>query len=246
LTERPKVQRRYDRMIISMRIPLPLLSYSSQEYSSWAPARYSSLVILGLVGLVLCLVFFLARTLVLSRTYKLNREAEKATVGKSEVKVESEKESDKKVRKWWPRWESFERELPVSLSLSLARFPSTSRSKGVLALSKFPTPPSVDASSQSPPPAGDVANRLRAVGPSFDSPRPAIFEATEPLSMAKAIMSRHTYRRPSFSAPPPRISSSRLLPKPITTTPEQTPFPLSPSTSEQPTVHKQSTGGEMV
>lgn len=161
-------------MIITMRIPLPLLSYSTQDYSSLAPTWYSSLVILGM-GLVLCLIFFLVRTLALSRFSKLNREDEKAVVRKSEVKVESEKESERRARKWWPRWETLERELPVSLSLSLARPPSSSRSKGVLALSKFPSPPPADPSSQSPlPEETGGAHRLRTVGPSFDSPSTSI------------------------------------------------------------------------
>jgi len=229
-------------MIITMRIPLPLLSYSTQD--SWAPAWYSSLVVLAM-GLVLCLIFFLARTLVLSRTSKLNREAEKAAVGKSDVKVENEKGLEKRPLKWWSRWETLERELPVSLSLSLARPHSSSRSKGVLALSKFPSPPPTDPSSQSPPSeeAGG-ANRLKTVGPSFDSPRPAIYEA-EPLSMAKAIMSRHTYRRPSFAAPPSRIPPSRLLPKSLTSAPARPSSPASPPVSKQAPAHE-STGGEMV
>ncbi|KIK68205.1 hypothetical protein GYMLUDRAFT_68086 [Collybiopsis luxurians FD-317 M1] len=43
-------------------------------------------------------------------------------------------------------------------------------------------------------------------GPTFEQPLPAIYQSKEPLSMAKMIMSRHTFRRPNQSQ---RISVPR-------------------------------------
>jgi len=58
-----------------------------------------------------------------------------------------------------------------------------------------------------------------AVRPVIEAPVPAIYENQEPVSMAKMIMSRHTYRRPS---PAPRRSSS------VSTAPQYARRPPSP------------------
>uniref|UniRef100_A0A0W0FBP3 Uncharacterized protein n=1 Tax=Moniliophthora roreri TaxID=221103 RepID=A0A0W0FBP3_MONRR len=65
-------------------------------------------------------------------------------------------------------------------------------------------------------------------GPSFEQPLPAIYQSQEPISMAKMIMSRHTFRRPgqkmprrSASAPPTssRPQSMRMKENPHFTLP---------------------------
>jgi len=68
--------------------------------------------------------------------------------------------------------------------------------------------------------AKQMAQPIRS-GPVFEQPLPAIYQSKEPVSMAKMIMSRHTFRRPSHpsqthsssshrrSASLPPVSSSR-------------------------------------
>ncbi|KAF8188834.1 hypothetical protein K438DRAFT_1833414 [Mycena galopus ATCC 62051] len=54
----------------------------------------------------------------------------------------------------------------------------------------------------------------RAVRPMIEAPLPAIYESETPVSMAKIIMSRHTYRAPPpRRTPPPARPLS--LPRPI-------------------------------
>ncbi|TFK31552.1 hypothetical protein BDQ12DRAFT_729459 [Crucibulum laeve] len=44
-------------------------------------------------------------------------------------------------------------------------------------------------------------------GPAFERPLPALYQTEVPASMAKMIMSRHTFRRPA-SRPPPRSATT--------------------------------------
>ncbi|KAF7762093.1 hypothetical protein Agabi119p4_8686 [Agaricus bisporus var. burnettii] len=50
-----------------------------------------------------------------------------------------------------------------------------------------------------------AAQPWRRTGPAFESPLPAMYQTDVPVSMAKMIMSRHTFRRPA-PRPPPRAS----------------------------------------
>ncbi|KJA22854.1 hypothetical protein HYPSUDRAFT_66817 [Hypholoma sublateritium FD-334 SS-4] len=45
-------------------------------------------------------------------------------------------------------------------------------------------------------------------GPAFEHPLPALYEAGPPVSMAKMIMSRHTFRRPTSRPPPARSANT--------------------------------------
>ncbi|PPQ86968.1 hypothetical protein CVT26_007647, partial [Gymnopilus dilepis] len=56
----------------------------------------------------------------------------------------------------------------------------------------------------SPPPQ---MQQIRRPGPAFDHPLPALYDSREPISMAKMIMSRHTFRRPASRPPPVRNTS---------------------------------------
>jgi len=88
---------------------------------------------------------------------------------------------------------------------------------------------------------------IRRPGPAFDRPLPAVYQSDMPVSMAKMIMSRHTFRRPSSRPPPARPatiqiqvqrrpgspSSTPLLPR---TLPNSIVIPTSSSSSlSQPT-----------
>ncbi|KAF9485547.1 hypothetical protein BDN70DRAFT_890142 [Pholiota conissans] len=48
----------------------------------------------------------------------------------------------------------------------------------------------------------------RSPGPAFDHPLPALYQTGTPVSMAKMIMSRHTFRRPTARPPPVRNSNA--------------------------------------
>ncbi|KAH7883029.1 hypothetical protein F5I97DRAFT_166673 [Phlebopus sp. FC_14] len=55
----------------------------------------------------------------------------------------------------------------------------------------------------------------RRSGPQFQPPPPALYESPVPLSMAKMIMSRHTFRRPNPNRPrrASLVSASRSTPQ---------------------------------
>ncbi|KAF8166157.1 hypothetical protein BJ912DRAFT_247001 [Pholiota molesta] len=48
----------------------------------------------------------------------------------------------------------------------------------------------------------------RSPGPAFDHPLPALYQSGTPVSMAKMIMSRHTFRRPTARPPPVRSANA--------------------------------------
>ncbi|KAE9402720.1 hypothetical protein BT96DRAFT_974132 [Gymnopus androsaceus JB14] len=59
-------------------------------------------------------------------------------------------------------------------------------------------------------------------GPAFEQPLPAIYQSKEPVSMAKMIMSRHTFRRPSHpnQSHTPSSRRSTSLPPPSNSRPQ--------------------------
>jgi len=101
--------------------------------------------------------------------------------------------------------------LPVSLpfTLTLPEKPSPEVGNGVgMGLSRKPMLP--------------IVNWHRRTGPQFQPPPPALYENPVPVSMAKMIMSRHTFRRPNPNRP--RRSSTASASQP--TSPPQTPSRL--------------------
>ncbi|CAA7265237.1 unnamed protein product [Cyclocybe aegerita] len=48
----------------------------------------------------------------------------------------------------------------------------------------------------------------RRPGPAFETPLPALYQSEVPVSMAKMIMSRHTFRRPTSRPPPVRSTNA--------------------------------------
>lgn len=100
--------------------------------------------------------------------------------------------------------------LPVSLPITLtAPLNATTVGRGVGVTAGIPPV-------LSSPPRSSVANHARSqsekpvswhrCGPSFEQPVPAIYQSQEPLSMAKLIMSRHTFRRPTPKPPKRSVS----------------------------------------
>ncbi|KAH7928862.1 hypothetical protein BV22DRAFT_1126221 [Leucogyrophana mollusca] len=62
-------------------------------------------------------------------------------------------------------------------------------------------------------------NWQRRTGPQFQPPLPALYENPVPLSMAKIIMSRHTFRRPNPNRPRRMSSVSNRPPIQVQTQP---------------------------
>ncbi|KAK2460874.1 hypothetical protein APHAL10511_007344 [Amanita phalloides] len=128
----------------------------------------------------------------------------------------------------WFKWES---SLPISFSAprnSVLQGRPTSPATSQL---HIPTPPRTEASQNSSQDQDqDQATQLhrgpswhqaRRAGPAFETPLPAMYQTEVPASMAKIIMSRHTYRRPTprppsrSSSPSPQVQISKRLPSPV-------------------------------
>jgi len=103
------------------------------------------------------------------------------------VVIEGEKKSEKEMQIRTRSWRSFIRawdgvNLPVMLTAPLPPSAVVGRGVGL----------------NGPVLAEKMSQPIRS-GPAFDRPIPAIYQSKEPVSMAKMIMSRHTFRRPSQS-----------------------------------------------
>ncbi|KAF4623223.1 hypothetical protein D9613_001391 [Agrocybe pediades] len=59
----------------------------------------------------------------------------------------------------------------------------------------------------SSPQMQQIQRQTRRQRPSFEQPLPALYESQVPVSMAKMIMSRHTFRRPASRPPPVRATN---------------------------------------
>ncbi|ESK87987.1 hypothetical protein Moror_10834 [Moniliophthora roreri MCA 2997] len=168
-------------------------------------------------SLILC--FFVAVFLILAIRYGLHYRSSRTPVAISGDKEKrtsqgttqlEQKSSSRRLFIWDG--------LPLSLPVTLTAPRNTTVGKGVgvsasvapVSRTSSPPPP------PPPPPRGPinqsqpqpVMSQSRR-GPSFEQPLPAIYQSQEPISMAKMIMSRHTFRRPgqkmprrSASAPP--------------------------------------------
>jgi hypothetical protein len=99
---------------------------------------------------------------------------------------------------WSWKWEGLPLSLPVSLSISEKDCPGVGVGVGVAA--------AIQQQQQLQP--VNMTWQTRRRSPGFEPPLPALYDTQLPISMAKMIMSRHTYRRPSLSRPPPRVVPS--------------------------------------
>ncbi|KAK7460928.1 hypothetical protein VKT23_008856 [Stygiomarasmius scandens] len=123
------------------------------------------------------------------------------------VNVEKEKQASRDVEKKSVSWRIFGLDsLPVSLPITLTAPTNTMVGKGVglnagSVLSRsLPSQLTQQPRSPSPPRRG---------GPTFEQPMASIYQSQEPISMAKIIMSRHTFRRPT---PKPSRRATSLPP----------------------------------
>ncbi|KAF9011733.1 hypothetical protein BDQ17DRAFT_785130 [Cyathus striatus] len=97
-----------------------------------------------------------------------------------------------------------------SLPLSLSAKPVTTemRGRGVGLRSGPSSMPTQQLQQQQP--MQQVQSWQSRRGPAFERPLPAIYQTEVPASMAKMIMSRHTFRRPSSPRPSPRSSTPQV------------------------------------
>ncbi|KAF8624688.1 hypothetical protein AX17_007019 [Amanita inopinata Kibby_2008] len=114
----------------------------------------------------------------------------------------------------WFRWDNLQVALPVSLTLprsEVMKGRSIGMGIGVSSIGTMSAPPRADDDKTQQQtlqqPSLQVWQQTRRAGPAFESPLPAMYQTDVPASMAKMIMSRHTYRKPA-QRPPPRTTST--------------------------------------
>ncbi|KAF8064981.1 hypothetical protein FPV67DRAFT_1500964 [Lyophyllum atratum] len=177
------------------------MSMSSMSFPSLTEALPSnSSVFLSFLASLVLLSFVRAAFLCLRTNVgsKAQQQVHVQVEGKS---VERPQESRPRRSSWaWGllTWDS----LPaVSLPVSLTMAQNDSNGRGVGMQQKR---------SQVPIQPWQPA-RSRRGGPAFETPLPALYQSEVPASMAKMIMSRHTYRKPT-NRPPARAASPPTRP----------------------------------
>ncbi|PPQ68383.1 hypothetical protein CVT25_007921 [Psilocybe cyanescens] len=101
------------------------------------------------------------------------------------------------------------KEKPTSKATTTAQTDVKKMSSCLWGLVKWDSLPAVPSRSgrggwQQPSPQ---MQQTRRPGPAFDHPLPALYDTQVPASMAKMIMSRHTFRRPTSRPPPVRATN---------------------------------------
>jgi len=104
---------------------------------------------------------------------------------------------------WSWQWERMNLSLPVSLSMGEKDCPGIGGGTGVAVALQEQERHQRQQPTHTP--KARWQTHRRNVG--FEPPLPALYDTPVPMSMAKMIMSRHTYRKPSLNRPPPRVAS---------------------------------------
>lgn len=110
---------------------------------------------------------------------------------------------------WSWRWEGLPVSLPVSLAVTEKDWPGADAGIGVTAAMQQQQQLGQQGQQRQPPKLTWQKHR-RSLG--FEPPLPALYDTPVPASMAKMIMSRHTYRRPGPNRPPPRPTPVQARP----------------------------------
>ncbi|KAF9460381.1 hypothetical protein BDZ94DRAFT_1238466 [Collybia nuda] len=197
----------------SMTMSMP--SFSFPSFPGSLPSKSS--LLLSLLASVVLLSFIRAAVLCL-RT-NVSKQPQQLIQTSQEKQESTGQEETRQRRSSWAwgfiSWEN----LPLALPVSLTTVENTTNGRGVGLQDKR------REQIQSWQPT------VRRGGPAFESPIPAIYQSEVPVSMAKMIMSRHTYRKPT-NRPPARP----LLPSTHSNTSRSsTPPPAaSPSSASKP------------
>jgi len=117
-------------------------------------------------------------------------------------------------RRWSWHWDGLHLSLPVSLTIREKDCPETGAGMGVAAALQT-------QQTQRPPNQIVWHARQSPRSPTFEAPLPALYDTPVPISAAKLIMARHTFRRPS--PPKPKPTRSRSAPPPARPIPLPTP-----------------------
>ncbi|KAF8225738.1 hypothetical protein L208DRAFT_1408115 [Tricholoma matsutake] len=209
------------RQLPASSIPLSLSSFSS-PFSITAPSNSS--IFLSLLASIVLLSFIRAAFLYFRKCIgKQPHQQSQVPVDEKTIRVEGAPQRQQ--RSSWastlPTWDALPNlTLPVSFTVTETRMIG----KGVGLRKKTSEPP---AQEWQPP------TRIRRSGPAFESPLPAIYQSEVPVSMAKMIMSRHTYRKPT-NRPPLRPLLPLPTPRPPTSL-APPPSSLPPTRPSSPT-----------
>lgn len=195
-----------------MSMPVPPISFDSDRLPSCTSVFLSLLATLVLVSFVRAALLCLRGNV----DSKLLQQSQVQVVEKA---VERSDDAKQRPGSWkWSlsSWKAVS--VPsLSLPLSLAPIDKDSVRRGV----------GMQGKSETRRHEHWPAPRVRKGGPTFETPLPALYQS-EPLSMAKLIMSRHTYRKPT-GRPPSRlvVPSQKATPSPQPS-PSQSNIPISP------------------
>ncbi|KZP17366.1 hypothetical protein FIBSPDRAFT_957191 [Athelia psychrophila] len=125
---------------------------------------------------------------------------------------------------WSWRWQGLRLSLPVSLTISEKDHPETGAGMGVAA--------ALRQQQQQMQQRPMIWHAPRQRSPGFEAPLPALYDTPVPVSAAKLIMARHTYRRPNppraSATSKPKVSRSRSAPPPARPIPIPSPRRVSP------------------
>ncbi|RDB17391.1 hypothetical protein Hypma_001680 [Hypsizygus marmoreus] len=194
-------------MMLLRQFPASSMSMTGIAFPSLPDSLPSnSSVLLSLLASIVLLSFIRATFLCL-RT-NVSKQPQQSQVTVPEKTVQRSEEPRQRRSSWaWGllTWDSLPT-LPVSLAMS----ETESNGRGVGLQSKRVEGPTQNW--QQP--------RVRRSGPAFESPLPALYQSEVPVSMAKMIMSRHTYRKPT-NRPPART----VTPPSRTSVPPAAPSP---------------------
>ncbi|KAG6872563.1 hypothetical protein C0995_008836 [Termitomyces sp. Mi166 len=185
---------------------LPSLAHSLPSNSSILLSLLASIVLLSTV-----------RVVFLHLGNYIGSRPQKQVQAQAEGNAADSPEGSRQHRSSWP-WRQLSWDSLPSLPVSLAVPGNESHGKGVGMQEKRP-----------PQPWQTV--RGRRGGPMFETPLPALYQSKEPLSMAKMIMSRHTYRRPSSRPPARPMSPPTRTAVPPASSPSLPSLPSSASTT---------------
>ncbi|KAG6827716.1 hypothetical protein H0H92_010689 [Tricholoma furcatifolium] len=197
-------------MMLLRQLPAGPVSISFPSLADSLPSNSS--ILLSLLASLVVLSFIRAACLYL-RSNTGTQKQQQAQVQVQEKAADHVEESRKRSSWAWGllRWDRLP-SLPVSLTIP------RNETNGV----------GVGMQEKRPLPQPWQPVRGRRGGPAFETPLPAIYQSSEPLSMAKMIMSRHTYRRPSSRPPARTVAPPAPIPVPPPVPSSSTP-PPSPS-----------------
>ncbi|KAF5350472.1 hypothetical protein D9756_008629 [Leucocoprinus leucothites] len=175
---------------LSSRLHMSNVAFPLSSHSSILLSLLASVFLLAVIRAAL--LFLRARTSSSSEKQALVHAQQQKNV-EQQSSQSSQSSSSSSWGLGFLRWESLPT-LPLSLKLN----ENDMKGRGV------------GFASTSQPPAAQSWQPGRRSGPAFEHPLPAMYQSEEPVSMAKMIMSRHTFRKPAQRPPPKPKTGSQM------------------------------------